>query len=164
MDEGNRAAGQNKKILVFLIVLILAIGTAIGFTYYFGFSSEGNTNGSTEPVLTTTYSSLSPLETYDLINSSEQFIVIDVRSRCPCNWDTEHVGLNNTFRALKRTDLDYSEFYNETSDIIIYDDGGTTAIEWCEGLVNHTYGKICYIEGGFPSWRDVYHLPTISPD
>lgn len=166
MDEEKQATGKNNKILMLLIVIIVVIGSiaTIGFTYYFGLLGDNNTNGPIEPVLTTTYSALSPLEAYDLINTSEQFIVIDVRTKCPCNYDTEHIGLEDNFKALKRTDSNYSEFYNETSDIIIYDDGGSKAVEWPEGLINHTYGKICYIIGGFPSWRDVYSLPTIIVD
>ena len=161
MDEEKQATGKNNKILMLLIIIIVAI---LPITYYFGLLGDNNTDGPIEPVLTTTYSALSPLEAYDLINTSEQFIVIDIRTKCPCNYDTEHIGLEDNFKALKRTDPNYSEFYNETSDIIIYDDGGSKAAEWSEGLINHTYGKICYIIGGFPSWRDVYKFPTLSPE
>lgn len=164
MDEEKQTTSKNKKILVILIIAIVVISASTAIGYYYWNFKDINEDQPNEPVLTTTYSALSPLEAYDLINTSEQFIVIDVRNRCPCNWDTDHIGLNNTFRALKRTEPEFSEFFNETSDIIIYDDGGNTAIEWGEGLVNHTYGKICYIIGGFPSWRDVYSLPTIIVD
>ncbi|MCK4365966.1 MAG: rhodanese-like domain-containing protein [Thermoplasmatales archaeon] len=165
MNEEKQTNSKNKKILVFIIIAIVAISTSatIGFTYFYWIAEDGSNEGPIELVLTSTYSALSPVETYDLINSSEQVIIIDVRSRCPCNWDTEHIGLEDNFRALKRTEPEFSEFFNETSDIIICDNGGTTAIEWCEGLVNHTYGKICLITGGFDSWKN-NGLPTLSPE
>ena len=156
MDEEKQTNSKNKKILVFLIIAIVVISTsvAIGFTYFYWIEEDGSNEGPIEIVLTSTYSALSPVEAYDLINTSEQVIIIDVRGRCPCNYDTEHIGKEDSFKALKRTEPEFSEFFNETSDIIIYDDGGTTAIEWCEGLVNHTYGKICLITGGFNSWKN----------
>ena len=164
MDEEKQTNSKNKKILVFIIIAIVAISTsaAIGFTYFYGITDDGNVEEPPELVLTSTYSALSPAEAYDLINTSEQVIIIDARGRCPCNYDTEHIGKEDSFKALKRIEPEFSEFFNETSGIIIYDDGGTTAIEWCEGLVNHTYGKICLITGGFDSWKNSGY-PTISP-
>ena len=151
--------GNKKKIQIILIAILVGIGTCviIGFTFLLETTepTESTEQGSTGPVLTAFYSAISPEEAYELINTSLEVAIIDVRSACPCNYDTEHIGEEGKFKAIKNVQKEADQFYNVTIDLLIYDmDGGSDAINYCELLVNHTYGKICYIEGGFASWKN----------
>jgi rhodanese-related sulfurtransferase len=45
--------------------------------------------------------------------------------------------------------------FNTTENLLIYSKNGTVAEEdFCKVLVNHVYGKIYNLEGGFDAWKE----------
>jgi rhodanese-related sulfurtransferase len=43
--------------------------------------------------------------------------------------------------------------YNSTFDILVYCRDGTKSKNFCEHLLNHVYGKIYNLEGGYRAWK-----------
>ena len=136
--------GENKKIQVFLIIVlvIISISAAIGYTL----STETNENGPTGPFYTTTYSAMSPKDVLALIHSNETpFVIVDIRS-CKCNYNSGHLP-NSTWNVNP-----YS-FYNMTEDLVVYSKNNDDSIEFLEKLLNNTYSKLYYLEGGINAWK-----------
>jgi len=150
---------KKTPILFIFVVIIIIAGAAVVLGFQLGIFGEPEPY---VPVLASSFSSITAEEAYDLINTSSQYIIIDSRP-CPCKYNTEHIGLNGSFEATLPPDND-SELYNLTIDLIIYDAyGNLDATNYCERFINHIYGKICYIEGGFSSWKN-NSFPTIRPE
>jgi len=146
------------QIILITVLIIISASAVIGLTYTSGVFSE---QLPPEPVLTQSYESISAVSAYDIINTSEEFVIVDVRP-CSCNYNTEHIGDGEIFEAVLPPE-DNANLINSTIDIIVYDaDGGSDAITYCERFINLTYGKICYLQGGFNTWKNE-GFPTIRP-
>ena len=143
--EENIPKGENKKIQVLLIfiLIIISVGAAIGYTL----STEQEENGPTGPFLTNTYSAISPTDALALINSTNetQLIIVDIRS-CKCNYNSGHLP-NSTWN------VNPLSFYNLTEDLLVYSKNNVDSIEFIEKLLNKTYGDLYYLEGGINAWK-----------
>lgn len=148
MEELQSTGDNEKKIQVIFIIILVAISVSavICFTLLFE-SNESEDQGPTGPALTMTYNAISPSYVYNLTSSGENLVmIVDVRS-CKCNYDAGHLP-NATWN------INPQSFYNTTNDLLIYDNTGAKSIEFCEQLVNHTYGAIYYLEGGINAWQN----------
>ena len=159
MEEQDTTVKKKKIYIILAIaVILISASAAVGLTISLGIFKEPEPTG---PFLTTSYEAITAENAYNLINTSQQFYIIDTRP-CSCKYNAEHIGEEDNFEAILPLEND-SELYNLSIDLIIYDSfGGDNAITYCERFVNHTYGKICYIEGGFQSWKN-RSFPTIVP-
>ena len=127
---------------------ILCTSAIVWLTYASGIIGQGLT----DPTFTTTYSGLSPTQGYTLINSSEDsIIIVDVRE-CQCNYNKGHIP-NAIWNINPRS------FYNETKDLLIYENKESLSLDFCESLKGHTYGSIYYLKGGMDAWKSA-NLPT----
>jgi len=101
-----------------------------------------------EPKYTITFETINVTETKLVINTSENVTVVDIRGLegCgPCQFNKGHLP-----GAIRSTEA--SMFYNYTSDIIVYSVDGALGETFCEQLVNHTYGRIYNLQGGWNAW------------
>lgn len=147
--EEKLTGGKEKKIQILLIIVMALICTSaiIWLTFASGIIGQGLTGTG----FTTTYSGLSPTQGYELINSSEDTIIIDVRE-CQCNYNSGHIP-NAIWNINPRS------FFNETNDLLIYENKEALSLDFCESLKGHTYGAIYYLEGGMDAWKSA-NLPT----
>jgi len=103
-----------------------------------------------ESGLTTSFTSLTAEQAYDLLNSGSNITIIDCRS-CKCHY-TNSGHLPN---AIHRNDVELESLYNLTIDILFYSSASDgESIEFCQQLINHTYGKLYNLEGGFEAWKE----------
>ena len=141
--EVKSTVDKERKIQVILIIAIvlISISAIIWLIFPSGTTTE---HGPTEPVPTATYTGISPENASNLINSSDNIIIVDVRS-CKCNYDKGHLP-DATWN------IDPLSFFNETRDLLIYDNNLESCIDFCNALVNNTYVAIYYLEGGINAW------------
>lgn len=148
--------GEGKKTGIIIGVLILAIIIVVSCVFVFAFDIFGimpnnERNVDTSPQITTEYSALSAEAAYDFINTTtHNLTIIDTRT-CKCSYDAGHIGAPPYFEAIHS--INWENYYNTTDDILVYDDAGDDeALEYVDNLVNHLYGKLYYVEGGFSAW------------
>ncbi len=143
--ENNKPVKDNeKKIQVILIIVLVIISVSAGVGLSISFDDQDK--GPTGPFITLTYSGISLQTAYDLTANNENLLVIDVRT-CKCNYNKGHLP-NATWTTNPLV------YYNSTNDLLIYENNETLSIEFCEELVNHTYGKLLYLQGGIKTWEE----------
>lgn len=151
-------------IVIVSVVLVIALGIIpIG---------QNEQNGNKILVLASSYDNITSSEAYVLMTDGNA-IIVDSRT-CPCNYDSEHIGDNDTGEILyeaycvtcgesKEYSVSKLDILNLTGDIIVYDnDGADTANSYCEELLWNTYAKVHVLEGGFIDWKSKGY-PTIIP-
>ena len=132
---------EDRKALgiIFTSALTLTlIVTALIFVY-----GESEPEG---PFLTTTFKGVDKATTQNLMNTTS-LTIIDCTGGCkPCNYKYHLPGAIWT--------SDPIPYYNSTQPILAYTSkgGDSNAIKFCEQLVNHTYGELCYLVGGYNAW------------
>jgi len=102
-----------------------------------------------EPQYTTFYENVNISHAKEIINSTTNLSIIDVRGLegCShCQFRKGHLP-NATMYNLP------DSFFNTTNDILVYSRDGKRGETFCEQLVNHTYGKIYNLEGGWNAWN-----------
>jgi rhodanese-related sulfurtransferase len=140
---------QSKKLEISIaVVLIAVVLIAVIFLTFYNNAPAQNTNN--EPVLSTAYEAIEPKDAYNLMNKSENLLIVDI-STCKCKWTANCINLSSIW------DHNPKNFYNETRDILVCDYYGkeTDYAPFCNGLVNHTYGKIFYLKGGTTAWKQL---------
>jgi len=101
------------------------------------------------PQYTTFYETINVTEVKELINTSENITVVDIRGLEGCG--TCQFKQGHLPGAIRSTDS--SMFYNYTSDIVVYSVDGTLGETFCCELLNHTYGEIYNLQGGWNAWN-----------
>jgi len=136
-----------------LITVIIISGAAV-FVLYMQEQDLDSNNGS-KSNLTTDYTTITVQEAYDLVyNQKKNIMIIDVPTMGITRYNESHLE-----NAIMVGDQSYlpegmETLYNTTKDILIYDDDGRgTGLFYCEQLINHTYGKVYYLTGGFSEWK-----------
>jgi len=147
---------NKEKTFITISVLILVIIVISGLTYAFYFAE----NGPDEPVFTSTYVNITPVQAYDLINKSNNtdynLSVVDCRGLegcSTCQFNHGHLPgavLNSNYETL----------YNSTNDILVYSRDGTLGASFCENLTGSVYGKIYNLDGGYYAWSSYPNFPT----
>lgn len=100
-----------------------------------------------EQEYTKEYQVVSVSEAKQILDTVENVTVIDCTGGCqPCSWKNGHID-----DALWNDNP--TSFYNLTNDILVYDDAdGNLSLSFCQSLVNHVYGKIYCLRGGYQEW------------
>lgn len=142
---------KKEKMLVYLVSLILISMALVAVVFLF-FTMPGNPSEvDTTPKITTTYSGISADDAYDFINTTTHNLTIVDSRGCACRYNAGHIGAPPYFEAVHN--INWKNYYDTEDDILVYDDyGNDESITFCSNLVNHTYGKILYLEGGFAAW------------
>ena len=104
-------------------------------------------NNVLQPRYTNKYYDINVSVAKQLINDNPNLTIIDCTGGCqPCAWKSGHI-------ANAIWDEFPENYYNYTSDILVYDNGGIKSSLFCQQLVNHTYGKIYNLVGGYLAWK-----------
>jgi len=106
------------------------------------------------PTYTTTYTSISPEEAYNLVyNSTNPIIIVDTRS-CDCSYNNGHI-----IGAIWMTNP--LTLYGTMEDTLIYcEDGEQSSRKFCEKFIGHTYGQIYHLKGGIEAWESKGYRTT----
>ena len=142
---------KNKQIktekivaIIFLIIVVVAAFYIIAF-YIF--------EGEPEIKLTSKYKNIDVEAAYNLINKSNNLVIIDCRGLegCgPCQIKKDG-RLNFDFVYLNQNPYVH---FNTTKNLLIYSTNGTVAEEdFCKIILNNVYGKIYNLRGGFEAWK-----------
>ena len=145
MDEPQPIKKQNKDIEIIATIALVAILvvalSAVAFNYI---QLEQNP----EKKLTSYYTNITCEEAYTLINTTKNLSVIDCRGLegcSSCQFNKGHLpgaAMNSNPTTL----------YNTTNDILVYSKNGENGSKFCQDLINHVYGKIYNLEGGYNTW------------
>lgn len=136
---------SEKKIQVILIIVLVVI--SVSSVLWLTLISGSLEQELTEPVLTTTYSSISLQDAVGLVNSSDNStIIVDCRT-CKCNYNKGHLP-NATWT------INPEDFYNTTRDLLVYDNHGEKSTQFCQNLTGNVYGAIYYLDGGMDAWKE----------
>lgn len=140
---------NNKKELLYvykmlLFIIILVIGVLI---LVFSFTQILENNNINTLKYTNSYETINVTVSKELIEKGN-ITVIDCRGGCKdCVWKNGHLPnaeWNNN----------YEFFYNTTENLLVYCQDGKKSKVFCENLVNHTYGKLYCLDGGFNTWKN----------
>ena len=138
---------QSKKpeiaIATLLIVITIIAVAYLNFYHVPAVQKEIDNDG---PGLTTSYQNLSVEEAYNIKNNTEDILIVEISS-CQCKWKSNCIDPSALWT------VNPNDLVNETRDILVYSYSGDDCIEFCEALLNNTYGEIYYIEGGTVAWK-----------
>jgi hypothetical protein len=148
-EENNREEitpkEENKKIQVILISVLIIISSSAVIGYKISTDYLFQNNEPTGPFLATFYTSISAEDAYNLIIANETpLIIIDARS-CKCDYNKGHLP-NATWN------VNPYNFWNKTEDLIVYSKTNEDSIFFLDKLVNKTYSRLFYINGGYKTW------------
>lgn len=117
---------------------------------------EGNNFPTTSfDVYTSSFQNVSVDEAYYLINTTENLTIIDCRGLegcSTCQFNRGHLpgaDLNDNPTTL----------YNAKTGILAYSKNGTVGADFCSDLVDHVYGRIYNLQGGWESWSACSYCP-----
>jgi len=135
---------KTETIVATIFLIIVSISAIYVTVYYFE---------ETEIKFTSKYKNLDVQAAFNMINKTKNLIIIDCRGLegCgPCQIKSEG-RLDFDFVYLNINPIVH---YNKTENLLIYSKDGTVSEEdFCKELINHVYGKICNLKGGFDAWK-----------
>jgi len=148
-------------IVIIVFVILIAFASVYVATPYF-FSEP------TEIRYTSSYKNISAEAAYNLINKTNNLVIIDCRGLEGCgSCQIKQEGrLDFDFVFLNQNPYVH---YNTSENLLIYSKNGTVGEEdFCKVLVNHVYGKIYNLDGGFYAWKEsgypiTYYVPPEYP-
>jgi hypothetical protein len=146
---------REKKITtIFIIALVIIATISTAYILIFELKIFDKQPENTEPEVTTEITYVTPSDAYNLIQTSNNLEILDVRS-CKCSYNVERLTIKTNWTSY----LSPEKYYNTTYDLLIYDDQGidssySTATKFCEGLKNNTYNKIYMLEHGINDWKN----------
>ncbi len=153
---------EEKKLGTLAITILILLGAAaVAFLTISALQTaqKNNITGYTQ-----TYKNVTIEEAYNLINKSQNteynLTIIDCRGLEGCSvCQYKHGHIPGAVRNDNPITL-----YNLTDDILVYSVNGTVGAQFCEDLMNHVYGKVYNLEGGWNAWKhhnETYGWPPI---
>ena len=140
---------EDKKIILLTLGTAVVL-TVIAFSLILVFKSP-SPEKPTIPRYTTSYENINVSFAKELIETSPNLTIVDCSGGClSCTWKS------GAYLPRARW-VEFPEvLYNYTSDIMVYCRIGTKSVNFCEQLLNHVYGKIYNLLGGYRAWiKDV---------
>jgi rhodanese-like protein len=141
------------------IIIIVAIALCLVTFSYFIFIDKSffNNNGYGDLELTANYTHISAHDLFDLIyNQNKDLILVDVPSIGDSRYYESHLESAILIHDKNHFPLGVKSLYNSSKDVVFYDDfddlGDYFGVRYCKELINHTYGKIYYLDGGLTNW------------
>ena len=89
------------------------------------------------------YTNITVEDAKELINSTINLTIIDCRNQPVYEWIKISTWSKNP-----------EEFYNYTGDILVYSQNGGFSAQFCNNLINHTFGNLYNLEGGIEAWKN----------
>lgn len=148
---------MNKKKIIFTFLIIIIIVSIISFIAFNRFNQKQNLddNNDSTSKLTTSFTNISVQDAYNLIyNQNKDILIIDVPTKGITRYNDTHIENAMWVDDQNFFPIGLETLYGTKKDILIYDDDGDgIGKSYCKKLLNHTYGKIYYLIGGFSAWR-----------
>jgi hypothetical protein len=150
--------GIKTETIVTIAFVLIVIFASVYVAIYYLFQVEP------EIKYTSKYKNIDVEEAYSLINKTKNLVIIDCRGLEGCG--------SCQIKSEGRLDFDFVYLnqnpyvhYNTTENLLIYSkDGKVGEEDFCKILVNHVYGKIYNLEGGFYAWKEAgYPISKIVP-
>ena len=160
MDKAESIQKQKIKseTIVTIILLIIVVIAAIYIANFYLFSQDD------EIKFTSSYKNIEPETAYKIINKTKNLVIIDCRGLEGCgSCQIKNEGrLDFDFVYLNQNPYVH---FNTTENLLIYSKNGTAAEEdFCKILLNHVYGKIYNLKGGFEAWKEAgYPISYLVP-
>ena len=144
-----------KKVIIILLVIVIFSSIIIVSYIIIDQKHNLNNNNDSIPTLTTCYTNITAQKAYNIIYyENKNITIIDVPTTGITRYNESHLEDAIMIDDQKYFPEGIETLYNTKNDILIYDDDGMgTGIFYCEKLINHTYGKIYYLTGGFSEWK-----------
>jgi len=163
----NKPSNVQKKrnrvdILVTIVFVVIVLVAAVYVSMAYLFPEEN------ELKYTSKYKNIDAEAAYNLINNSKNLVIIDCRGLEGCGPCQIKKDGRLDFDFVYLNENPYVH-YNTTENLLIYSKDGTVAEEdFCNIIVNHVYGKIYNLEGGFDAWKVAgypvsYQVPSEYP-
>ena len=152
MEEGNPEKGKGTSLEI-IIALALIIITIIASVYLLYPTYTTDSQNDIYEGFAQYYSNISVVEAYDLINSTTDvnLSIIDVRGLEGCG-TCQFKNKGHLPGAVLNSNP--NSLFNTTAIFIIYSVNGTVGANFSQQLMNHVYGMIYNIEGGFEAWKE----------
>lgn len=115
--------------------------------YFIFFRSTSNDNPNALK-FTTSYKGVNVSFAKKLIDTYPNITIVDCSGGCQeCLWKNgSHLPYAQWIESPEL-------LYNQNTDILVYCQNGLKSIDFCNKLINHVYGKIYYLRGGFIAWK-----------
>ena len=152
MDKASpkKVKGNSLESIVAIALVIITIIASIYLLYptFFPDSQNNFYEGYAQ-----NYTNISVAEAYDIINTTTDMnlSIIDVRGLEGCG-SCQFKNKGHLPGAVLNSNPD--SLFNSTAIFIVYSVDGTIGANFSQQLVNHVYGKIYNLEGGFEAWQD----------
>jgi len=138
---------ENKSVPVFIVIITVVISMMGSVTILLAYSDVLFENQEQGSKYTTSYVDITVPEAKELIESDDSLTVIDCRGGCrPCNWNRGKLP-NAVW------DDNPENYYNYTTNVLVYCTDGAKSVKFCQDLVGHTFGKIYNLIGGLNEWK-----------
>ena len=155
VEEWSDTSDRNNLKAAIIVIVAVSIISVAAWTLSTGWAPPPTlaTEQQTQPNYTASYTAIGPEAAYELVfNYSNPLTIVDIRS-CDCSYNDGHIP-----KAIWQTSPVTS--YETTNDLLIYCDDGQLSVTFCEGLLNHTYGAIYYLDGGIETWKNAGYRVT----
>ncbi len=167
MSKENNSIHREKLFTYISIILVIIIVVLSGLYLFLTIGDAGSNTVS----IAKEYKNITSTKAFEIYNDyindeyNNNLTIIDSRnvyyscgSCAKSNYDVSHIPgaiLENYPKA--------QEYYNTTSDFIIYTHNGQEygSRDFCQGLVGHVRGNIYFIEDGYTAWVEAGY-PTES--
>lgn len=137
---------EHKKIISLTFGIAIAL-TLIAFSLILIFNSPPLEKPNT-PQYTTSYENINVSLAKELIATNSNLTIVDCSGGCQeCTWK------NGAYLPRARWIEFPWKLYDSTYDILVYSQSGQKSANFCEQLLNHVYGKIYNLKGGYIAWR-----------
>lgn len=154
---------NSKTMLIMLLTMIVIIaGVGVFFVYSYtdilgyGDKNQGDTklnnNTTLTPIYTSEYTNITNAEAYNKwLNDNDSIYFIDIRP-CSCSYNNEHII---DAYLISHFEDGLISLFNTTKNLVFYDWNTDTSnvIDYCETMLNHTYGGIYYLQDGYNAWK-----------
>lgn len=153
MDKTQPAKKESKKIetiatVIFVIIIAIA---AVYITMPYIWTEQTSVTKS----YTSYYTNVTAEVAWDLINTTSNITIIDCRGLEDCGKCQFKNQGHLPGAELNENPL---SLYNTSENILVYSLDGTVGENFCKDLVNHVYGRIYNLEGGFEAWEAAGYL------
>ena len=152
MNEGN-PENEKSKSLEIIVAIALVLITIIASVYLLYPSFTQDSQNDIYEGYALYYTNISVAEAFDTINTTTDInlSIIDVRGLEGCG-TCQFKNKGHLPGAVLNSNPD--SLFNSTAIFIVYSVNGTVGANFSQQLVNHVYGKIYNIDGGFEAWKD----------
>ena len=143
---------MNKRVLTSGIVIVFFSVLLTGCSEHRTTIVDTNDGNNIEQEYTSFFLNVTIDDVNEMMANNSNLILVDCRTK-PIY---ERGWIPNAICITEPEDL-----YNTTSDVLVYSQNGGFSYIFCKNLINHTFGALYNLHGGYQAWRDAgYPIET----